>query len=205
MEKRTQEGERYARVDHVHTTLEARVKVALAATTSEDLSLDHELILAYLSALYPIPYTTDPDTIQLKGWVRAKVGLTETLGNRLGLLGRERRQSLGGGDTVLLVSCLDLLFPLVPGRRYMRQLKRPTEFKSCTDWYSWMDRCRRWPALRVCASAPPSLSYRALLYSAFCTPVYPVISTTARLDSVQAYEMAKRNSRLHFHPQISDP
>jgi hypothetical protein len=37
---------RYARVDHVHTTLEARVKVALAATAGEDLSLDHELMFA---------------------------------------------------------------------------------------------------------------------------------------------------------------
>lgn len=35
------------RVNHLHTTLETRVKVTLSSATSQHLSLDHELVLAY--------------------------------------------------------------------------------------------------------------------------------------------------------------
>lgn len=39
------------RVDHLHTTLETRVKVTLSPATSQHLSLDHKLVLAYARQL----------------------------------------------------------------------------------------------------------------------------------------------------------
>jgi hypothetical protein len=64
----------YSRLDHVDTTLESILEVALATATSEDLGLDDE-------------------AVALDG-----------LGDLLGLGGREGRLADGGGDAVLSVS-----------------------------------------------------------------------------------------------------
>jgi hypothetical protein len=78
------------RVDHLDTALEARVKVALSSATSQHLRLDHELILAFISAS--------------EHSAAGIAGLTKALSDALGLFSRESRQRLGGGDAVLDVS-----------------------------------------------------------------------------------------------------
>lgn len=58
---------------------------------------------------------------------------TEIFRDLLGLLSRERRDSLGRGDPVLPFQQLITPSELVRGR---------TEFRSWTDWYSWIERFR---------------------------------------------------------------
>lgn len=92
----------HARVDHLHTALEPIIKVSLAATTSEDLRLDHELGLGCgatrrISAiLFQLRFRSRSRSL----W-KCCVVLTEALGDLLGLGSGEGRDGLGGGDAVL--------------------------------------------------------------------------------------------------------
>jgi hypothetical protein len=81
----------YVREDNPDTTLETVIKVTFASTTSEDLSLDDQIIiLCFVRNQYMV-----------SSWLSLLGSCTELLGYRLGFFGRESNISGRNTDTIL--------------------------------------------------------------------------------------------------------